>query len=286
MYAGDDGICIRHAFKRLGTVLADAPDAKVQAAREASILAVQYFSEREIPFSPKEPVDDGSDNIDPNKPIIMQLAADATPVSTAPPAAAPVPDLSAILAQFGGQPASAPAPAAPENPAAAILQSLQALAPQPQQQASAADTNPLASILGLIANQTAAPAAPTQPVPTPDLSAVLQALTQPQQQQPAAANPIGNLLASLTGGQIGVPQNNTVWDDQNRNGRDIRKELQERTGWTEQEPNFRSGGKKWKKAHKEKKYHDPKKKYTKACTYYMQNRCTKGDECPFLHTDV
>src|SRR5690606_30289954 len=100
----------------------------------------------------------------------------------------------------------------------------------------------------------------------------------------AAANPLGNLLASLTGGQIGV-QNNAVWDDQNRSGRDIRKELQERTGWTEQEPNFR-GGKKWKKAHKEKKYHDPKKKYTKACTYYMQNRCTKGDECPFLHTDV
>lgn len=165
---------------------------------------------------------------------------------------------------------------------------------QPQQQQSYAPY--LALLQQMTGGQAAGPApaappqAPPNSIPDSQLQSILAAINQPQQQQqqqqqaqPSNANPLANLnpndpsyqqllmLTQMAQGQQGQPpppppppppSNEREWDRGDRDAKDLRK----------------------KKATLPP--HKPANKAligTKACTFWQQGKCARGDKCTFRH---
>lgn len=298
MFDGKDLTTEHQPLKRLGDRLPVAEDAKVQSAREANVLSVTYYNVRDIPFSPAEPENGGDTGpYDPKKPVLMKLSDEPAPEN----------GLDNLLAQF--QPQAAAPPPVENNPAAAILATLQGLNPAAQQPAPAAPAaNPLGSLLASLVGAQAA-ATPAQPAPAVDFNALLQSLGAAQQpaQQAQPADGIAALLATIAGGAPPVPnaqqppqmQHQNSWDehdrgssrwDQRSSGRDVRRELREKSGWSDDHersnpPGQGGGWKKWDNNNKSKVKGKKKPLKTIPCQFYRDGRCRMGEDCRFAHID-
>ncbi|KAI4175672.1 MAG: hypothetical protein LQ348_006140 [Seirophora lacunosa] len=276
----------RNYVSRGGKLAPDSEEKSVQEKRELNTLMVVYTSKSDIPPSPREPLEQDSDDFSPEqsfgppadetKAREAQYYAAANSVQNQLPAAtqaqAQAPDIShllTILTTQQNQVPQQPVPQQSNQPTPNRLEAIFAQFSNPQQQAAQIQPQPMSQPAATGFDYNAAMAAinqsrtpynqPAQPAPNVDLSSILAHI---QQTQPAAP------MQNYGYGNSYQPENERkrpVDHDEQQNGE---------YGY--------SKGKRVKSGTDGKKKpfygipHLP-------CRFWQEGKCRKGDDCTFLH---
>ncbi|KAL8749528.1 MAG: hypothetical protein Q9184_006773 [Pyrenodesmia sp. 2 TL-2023] len=278
----------RNYAARGGKLNPESEERAVQEQRELNVLMVVYASPSDIPPSPREPIEQDTDDFSPEqsfgppsdetKARELQYYAALNSPQGQPSAPTQAPDISHLLTLLGNQQSQAGQPQMQQQPSQPTSNGLEAIFAQfskpqqqaaqmqPQMQAAAAPmTQPATSGFDLNAAMAAISQSrtsynqPAQPAPNVDLSAILAQIQQPQ---PAAP-------------MQGYGYGNTYHNDNDR----------KRPMENDDQPNGEYGYSRGKRV---KSGVDGKKKPFYGvphlpCRFFQEGKCRKGDECTFLH---
>ncbi|KAF2840012.1 hypothetical protein M501DRAFT_670638 [Patellaria atrata CBS 101060] len=274
----------------------DQTESRVREQHDASTLMVFYATSADIPPSPREPSDQQSG--EPSHPLVpfgippeyvLQRAARFGGPSQANPAPYPTPsatpDVSAILSMLngGGQPAQ-PAPVVqPQAPPIDLERIFASFSNPPQTQQQSYPQPPREAMAAMVPQ--------SQATPSVDLQAILDGLRTAQAQPPAQQQPqapafqaapnmanLGAILAQIQQpntaplpqlfnyqNAYGTPQQ--VYEDPER------KRFRENGDQDDYNGSFK----------KQKKGGFAPRKWVLPCRFWKVGKCTKGDECTYLH---
>ncbi|KAL8927048.1 MAG: hypothetical protein Q9208_002594 [Pyrenodesmia sp. 3 TL-2023] len=279
----------RNYAARGGKLNPESEERAVQEQRELNVLMVVYASPSDIPPSPREPIEQDSDDFSPEqsfgppsdetKARELQYYAALNNPQGQPSVPTQAPDISHLLTLLGTQQPQAAQPQMQQQTSQPTSNGLEAIFAQfsrPQQQAAQMQPQMLAqptaqsATSGFDLNAAMAaisqsrtpynqPAQPAQPAPNVDLSAILAQIQQPQ---PAAP-------------MQGYGYGNTYQNDNDR----------KRPMENDDQPNGEYGYSRGKRV---KSGMDGKKKPFYGvphlpCRFFQEGKCRKGDECTFLH---
>ncbi|KAF2155833.1 hypothetical protein K461DRAFT_265322 [Myriangium duriaei CBS 260.36] len=301
-----------------GAMQPESPEKSARELYEANTLMVFYTDPRDIPSTPKEPVEEantleGSTTKDfgPPQAITMDRITKANPapqtVVQSQPKSGTSPDIAALLAALNPQSQpiqNAPAAPAPQPQPAGGLDTLQSILAQIGQPQSATNTAPYQQ--------------PPQPTATPNMADLFASLQAPQQQQyqPQAHPSSGSdqstanfaaLFASLqqnAGAAPSIPNpamfpagfpampfgltppnpQQTPRQQQQQSQQSYPFENDERRRWREEGQSAQSGqSDNWNKNQNKSGKNFSDKRFTQPCKYWPMGKCQKGDKCTYLH---
>ncbi|KAL8699175.1 MAG: hypothetical protein Q9201_006152 [Fulgogasparrea decipioides] len=262
-----------------------SPEREIQEQRELNSLMVIYTFPSDIPPSPREPLEQESENFDPEqafgspsdetKKRESQYYSAQNSQQGHPAATTQAPDISQLLKLLNPQ----------QNPAAQ---------PQVQQQPAQPNPNSLEAIIASLSNsQQQAPQMQAQPIPQQappsafDYNAAMAVINHAQNRpvynqppQPAPTVDLSSILAKIGQSQPAAPTQSYGYGNAYQNENE-RKRPMDHDGQPNGDYGY-SKGKRVKSGTGDKKKpfygipHLP-------CRFWQEGKCRKGDECTFLH---